>query len=472
MNAPFHASDVIDWTGGSLAHECDDVELRGASIDTRSVVAGELFVAIVGPNHDAHGFLDAAVDAGAGALVVERGRDLPESARSIPVIAVEDTTRALGEIGAGHRAGFDGPVVAITGSNGKTTTKEMCAAILSVAAPCGRTAGNLNNRFGLPLTLLRRREEDRSLVVEIGMNHRGEIKPLAAIAHPNVAVITNVGTAHIEFLGSQDEIALEKGDLVAALSDADVAVLNADDPRVTAQAERTRARVCTFGRSADADLRAESIESADGRFHRFTLVAREGSTAVEIAGLGETTIVNALAAAAAALAAGANLDHVATGLAAYTPVAGRLRLIEASEDLLVIDDTYNASPQSMAVALRSLEELSVKAGTEGSGRAIAVLGSMGELGANSRDAHREVGRLVADAGVALLLALGDHAQDFCDGAVESGLDRNAARVAADHDEALSQLRASLRAGDRVLVKGSRAMRMERVVAGLAPEETR
>jgi len=463
---------VIDWTGGTLVHECDDAELRGASIDTRSVARGELFVAIVGPHHDAHGFLDQAVAAGAGALVVERGREVPETARAVPVIAVEDTTRALGEIAAGHRAAFDGPVVAITGSNGKTTTKEMCAAILSVAAPCGRTAGNLNNQFGLPLTLLRRREEDRSLVVEIGMNHRGEIRPLAAIARPNVAVITNVGTAHIEFLGSQDEIAAEKGDLVACLDEDAVAVLNADDPRVAAQAARTRARVRRFGRSAEADVRAESVRPSDGRTHHFRLVAPEGSTEVEIAGLGETTVANALAAAAAALAAGAHLDHVAAGLAAYTPVSGRLRLVEAPGGVLVIDDTYNASPQSMAVALRSLAQLGEAAGARCAGRGIAVLGTMGELGDESRDAHRDVGRLAAETGVALLVALGDRAAELCEGAVAGGLDAGAARIAASHDDALSQLRDALRSGDRVLVKGSRAMRMERVVAGLVPEETR
>jgi UDP-N-acetylmuramoyl-tripeptide--D-alanyl-D-alanine ligase len=451
-------------------HQCDDALVRGASIDTRSVAPGELFVAIVGPSHDAHGFLDRAVEGGAAALVIERGRDVPESARGIPVVAVEETTRALGEIAAGHRAGFDGPVVAITGSSGKTTTKEMCAAILSVAATCGKTAGNLNNNYGLPLTLLRRSEHDRSLVVEIGMNHRGEIKPLAAIARPTVGVITNVGTAHIEFLGSQDEIALEKGDLVASLADDGVAVLNADDPRVAAQAERTPAQVRLFGLGADADVRAESIQATDGRGYRFTLVAPEGRTAVEVEGLGEVTVANALAASAAALAAGASLDHVATGLARYAPVGGRLRVIELPGDVVVIDDTYNANPQSMTVALRSLAELRSLAAANGAARAVAVLGAMGELGEKAEDAHREVGRLAGELGLDVLFAIGDHAAALTDGAVEGGLEASCAHVAADHEEALSHLRVLLRGGDRVLVKGSRAMRMERVVEGLAPKE--
>ncbi|MBW1843286.1 MAG: UDP-N-acetylmuramoyl-tripeptide--D-alanyl-D-alanine ligase, partial [Deltaproteobacteria bacterium] len=200
MTLAFRVKDALRWTGGALVAGDVATALSGVSIDSRTVKPGELFFAIVGPSHDGHKFLENALDRGATALIVERGRTLPD-VLAVPVITVEDTTRALGSLAAGHRAEFDGPVVAITGSNGKTTTKEMCAAILSVSAPCHRTPGNLNNQYGLPLTLLGRSEADRSLVVELGMNHRGEIAQLVEIAKPTVGVITNVGTAHIEFLG-------------------------------------------------------------------------------------------------------------------------------------------------------------------------------------------------------------------------------------------------------------------------------
>ncbi|HEY5656429.1 MAG TPA: UDP-N-acetylmuramoyl-tripeptide--D-alanyl-D-alanine ligase, partial [Myxococcota bacterium] len=260
MTQPFIAREAVEWSGGALAAGRADIQLRGVSIDTRSLEAGDLFVAIVGPHHDAHDYLEQAVGAGAAGLLVQRGRAMPSGLPStLPVIAVDDTTRALGALAAGHRAGYTGPLVAITGSNGKTTTKEMCAAILSIAAPCLKNEGNLNNEFGLPLTLLRRDASHRSVVVEIGMNHRGEIANLAAIARPTVSAITNVGTAHIEYLGSREAIAAEKGDLIAQLDADGVAVLNADDPLVLEQGARTRARRLTFGFGADADVRPENV---------------------------------------------------------------------------------------------------------------------------------------------------------------------------------------------------------------------
>ena len=235
-------------------------ECRGVGIDSRRVEPRSLFVAIRGPQHDAHRFLQDAADAGAAGLLVEAGAAIPDAVRArCAVVAVADTTQALGALAAGYRSTFSGPLVAITGSNGKTTTKEMCAAILAVRAPCLKTEGNLNNQYGLPLTLLRRDESQRSAVVEIGMNHAGETAPLAAIARPTVGVITNIGTAHIENLGSQDAIAREKGALFEALGEDAVAVANFDDARVVAQLARTKARPFTFGREMGADVRAEHV---------------------------------------------------------------------------------------------------------------------------------------------------------------------------------------------------------------------
>jgi UDP-N-acetylmuramoyl-tripeptide--D-alanyl-D-alanine ligase len=376
----------------------------------------------------------------------------------VAIVAVDDTTRALGAVAGGHRAGFHGPVVALTGSNGKTTTKEMCAAILSVAGPCLKTQGNLNNEFGVPLTLLRREAEHKVLVIEIGMNHRGEIAPLAELAKPTVGILTNVGTAHIENLGSQDEIAREKGELVAALGPDATAVLNAADPRVLAQRSRTRARVVTFGDAGD--VRAERVSALGSRGFAFDVVAPQGRVAVHVAGLGESSVMNALAATAGALAAGATLSDVASGLARYRPMGGRMEPVELPRNIIVINDTYNANPQSMEVALRSLAEL------KGSARGIAVLGDMGELGATSRDAHRATGRLVGELGIEFLFALGQYAKETASGALAAGMDASRVRVAADHRDASDRLREILQGDDWILVKGSRSMQMERVVDAL------
>ncbi len=456
MSVPFTGKDVVRWTAGERVAGDTDARFDGVSIDTRTLVAGALFVAVRGRHHDAHDYLDSALEAGATGVLVERGRAVPQNCVAI---AVDDTTVALGALAAGHRAGFEGPLVAITGSNGKTTTKEMCASILAEAGPTLRTPGNLNNQFGLPLTLLSREEKQRFAVVELGMNRRGEIATLARIARPSVGVITNVGAAHIEFLGTQEEVAKEKGDLFAALPEDGIAVANADDARVVAQAERGPARTLFFGCGPGADVRASGVKDDGARF-RFTLLTPEGTTAVQVAGLGETTVTNALAAAAGALAAGASLRNVADGLAAFAGVRGRMQARSLAGGLRVIDDSYNANPQSVDAALRSLARL------DGSHRTLAVLGDMGELGDATTDAHRRAGALVAELGIDFLLALGEHAEAVAQGARSGGMAPECIHVEASHEDAGRRVRALVGADDWVLVKGSRSMRMERVVEAL------
>jgi len=462
MSAPFTLAQAAGWTGGEVLRGDPACEFSGVSTDTRTVGAGQLFVAIHGPNHDAHAYTGQAAAAGAAGLLVERDRPLPTDVPAeLPVLAVDDTTAGLGALAAGHRAEFSGPVIAITGSNGKTTTKEMCAAILGTQAPCLKNRGNLNNEYGLPLTLLERGPQHRAAVVEIGMNHRGEIARLAALARPTIAVITNVGTAHIEHLGSRDEIAREKGDILLGLDATGVAVLNADDPRVLEQAERAPGRVLTFAHDADADVRAERVTSLGERGFAFDLVAPEGRQPVHVSGLGDVTVANAVAAAAAALAAGCTLSDVAEGLAAYQPIGGRMERVTLPRNVIVINDTYNANPQSMEVALRSLADL------RGSSRGVAVLGDMGELGAGAADAHRATGRLAAELGVDFLFTLGELANVTAEGAIAAGMDSDRVHAAADADELVGALRPLLQGNDWVLVKGSRSMRMERVVEALA-----
>jgi len=462
VSARIGISDVVRWSRGALIAGDVSGACCGVGIDSRRVEPGSLFVAIRGPNHDAHAFLQDAANAGAAALLVETGAAIPDAVRTrCAVVAVPDTTRALGALAAGHRETFHGPVVAITGSNGKTTTKEMCAAILAVRAPCLKTEGNLNNQFGLPLTLLRRDDSQRAAVIEIGMNHAGETAPLAAIARPSVGLITNVGTAHIENLGSQDAIAREKGALFEALGEDAIAIANIEDPRVMAQLVRTKARAVSFGRDAGADVRAEDVLMLGERGCAFELVTPGGRASVRVAGVGHTPVLNALAAAAAALAAGATLEDVGAGLEDYRPPGGRLEPVALPRNVILLNDTYNANPQSMEVALRSLADL------KGSSRGLAVLGDMGELGATARDAHREAGRLAAELGIDFVFALGRHASEVVAGAVAGGLPRERAIAGSDHDDLARRVRGVLRGSDWVLVKGSRSMKMERVVQALS-----
>lgn len=457
---PFlNARDVAALTSGALVQGSPEVEFTAVTIDTREVEAQNLFFAIRGPNHDAHRFLDSAVRTGAAGLVVERGRAPGSLAGEVAVVEVDDTTRALGALAAGHRARFGGPVVAITGSSGKTTTKELCAEILSARAPCLRTRGNLNNEFGVPLTLLARRPEHQAAVVELGMNHRGEIAALAKIARPTVALVTNVGTAHIEHLGSQDAIEEEKGDLFAALGPEGIAAVNRDDPRVARQAERAPGRVLGYGRHHEAELRALDVryDAAEGVFS-FQLVGPAGDkTPVRVPGLSETTVINALGASAAALAAGATSDDVASGLARYRPVGGRMRRIALENGVTLIDDSYNANPQSMRAALEALTGLARP------GQRVAVLGDMGELGETADEAHEESGRLCAELGIDQVLAYGPRGALVVEAARRAGLAAGRARHFDSHESIASALADSCVAGQWVLVKGSRAMHMERVV---------
>ncbi len=458
MSAPASVASLLEWTGGRLIRGPRDQSFTGTVIDSREVSPGDLFVAIVGPNHDAHRFVDAVIEAGAtGALVQSDRLSEPATDGDGFLVQVDDTSRALADLARGHRQGFDGPLIGITGSNGKTTTKELCAGILEGLGPTLATRGNLNNQFGVPLTLLRRAAKDRFAVVEMGMNHRGEIALLADIACPTIGVLTNVGTAHIEFLGSRENIALEKGDLLASLPASGVAVVDRDEPLAFAQADRSPARVLSFGLDPNADLRASGLRFIDEGAWVFLLESPFGRGELRVSGLAETIVLNALAAAGAAFAAGARLEQVAEGLARHAGVPGRMQPRAFPNDVLVIDDSYNANPQSMRNALESLSRL------PGSGARYAVLGQMGELGDTAPAAHAELGRLAADLGLEGLLLIGDHAANSAEAARAAGMDADRIFIGADHAALASDLCDRVGRGDRILIKGSRAARMEHVI---------
>ena len=437
--------------GGRLAG--DDRPFSGVSSDTRALAAGELFVALRGERFDGNEFVRAALAAGAAGALVSREQPL-----ALPQIVVPDTLAALQRAAHLWREALRIPVVGVAGSNGKTTTKEMTAAILSRAGGCLATRGNLNNHIGVPLTLLRLEESHRFAVIEMGANRAGEVAGLLRIARPTVGLITNAGAEHLEGFGSLMGVARAEGEMVEGLAPEATAVLNADDAFLGLWRGMSPARVVTFGLAAGADFRATDIESSltpQGFLTRFQLACPQGRAAVELHIGGQHNVSNALAAAAAAAAAGASLGHIAAGLASVRPVAGRLQLKQAACGAWIIDDSYNANPSSVRAGLEVLGPPS--------GRKWLVLGDMAELGAFGPDAHAEIGALARQHGFERLYAIGSLAAL----AVERfGVGAQWFADASALSEALLAALASEAAGVLVLVKGSRINRLERVVAAL------
>ncbi|NLG84887.1 MAG: UDP-N-acetylmuramoyl-tripeptide--D-alanyl-D-alanine ligase [Firmicutes bacterium] len=456
----FSLAEVAEVTGGHLVGDPGLTCVR-VSIDSRRVEPGDLFFALRGERHDGHDFIPQAIAAGARAFVASRPVEVPAG---VGAVFVPDTIAALGALARHHRRRFRLPVVAVTGSTGKTTTKEMIAAIGAVRHRVVKNEGNFNNEIGLPLTILALRPQDELLVVEMGMRGRGQIAALAAIAEPEIGGVTNIGLTHLELLGSQEAIAEAKGELVAALPGSGVAILNGDDARCAALAAKTGARVIRFGLGETAEVRATAlVEGPEGS--EFLLRAPGGAGfPVRLNVPGRHQVQNALAAATAALALGLTPEEIQAGLADFGLARGRGGKVMAPGGWTVIDDTYNANPASMDAALRVMAARSIP------GRRVAVLGDMLELGSATEAAHREVGRLAAGAGLSLLLTFGEAAREIGHGAVEAGFPSAAVRHYTEKSVLLETLRSFLRPGDVVLVKGSRGMHMEEIVAGLLHKE--
>ena len=450
----FTVEDVVRGSQGALVGGDLGVPVSGVSIDTRTLGVGAAFFAIHGEN-DGHRYLRDAVARGAACLVVDQ---LPDDVpTTLPVVLVDETTRALGRFAAYHRARFTLPVAAVTGSNGKTTTKELMAGVLSSLGPVLKPAGSFNNQWGLPLTLLQLEATHRAVAIEIGSNHPGEIAALSALARPTVAAVTVVAAAHTEFFGSLDAVAIEKGALVAAVPPEGAVVLNADDPRVAGMASRSRARVLTVSARGPADVRAvDAAEDPDGRLS-VTLEARGRRQVARLAFAGRHNVVNALCAAGVGLALGLALTDIAAGLETARPVKGRVVWRDAG-GVRILDDTYNANPASVLAALETLRS------ARNARRLVVVLGDMLELGEIAEASHRDVGAAVAAAGVAELVGVGRHAALAVEAARAAGLTET--HQTSTFEDTVALLLKRLTPGDAVLVKGSRGMRMERVVDAL------
>jgi len=461
-SAAFALADVLAATGGDLVRVGARTDFPGVVTDTRGLEAGELFVAIRGDAHDGHDFLADAAARGAGAVIVDRAHaDRP---LVCGVIAVRDTLAALGDLAAFHRRRHRPRIVAVTGSNGKTTTKEMLAGILERALGPGRvlrTLGTQNNLVGLPLTLLRLGPTEEAAILELGMNAPGEIWRLAQIAEPDVGVITCVAPAHLEGLGSIEGVAEAKAELYRRLRPSATAVVNADDPRVAASARVFTGRKVPFGTldPATTAVGARGIldHGLDGT--EFRLVVERQETPIRLAVPGRHNVTNALAAAAAAHALGIGIEAVRTGLEAFQPPGMRMEVTQLPNGITVLNDAYNANPASMAAALRTL------AASRGR-RRIAVLGEMRELGREAARAHRELGVAAAGATLDALFLLGPHADEVRGGAEEAGLPGERITVATSHQDLGVRLAAYCRPGDLVLLKGSRGAAMEEVLRHL------
>lgn len=462
----FTVQDVVQATHGAVHGIAPlTTPLAGVAIDSRKVEAGNLFVALCGQKHDAHEFVAEALAGGARCALVERIPEncswaLQDSADGPPLVVVPNTLSALQALAHSWRLRHNVTVVGVTGSVGKTTTKETIAAVLEHRSPVLKSHGNLNTEIGVPLTLMQLTARHRYAVLEMGMYSLGDIRLLAEIALPRIGVVTNVQSSHLERLGSIERVAAAKSELVEALPSDGLAVLNADDSWVRAMIERTRARALLYGLSGDAEVWATAITSQGLRGIEFQLHYGRESVHVKLPLLGVHSVHAALAAASVAFSQGMDLGEV--GEALHERVASaRIIVVEGVSGSRIIDDTYNSNPESTLAALNLLSELD--------GRKVAVLGDMLELGAYETTGHQKVGHrvaLVADA----LVAVGARAAIIADTAVRAGLPRERVFHTESKAEAIAYLHQRLRPGDNVLVKGSRGMRMEDIVQGLDVEE--
>ena len=459
---PLSIDQVAQFAGAVRHNGSGELRVNSLSTDSRTTRPGDLFVALHGDNFDGHQFVDQALQRGGIGAIVETefgGKVAPEFC----LLRVADTLAAYQQLAASYRQSLGIKVVAITGSNGKTSTKDFTASVLARRFQVTKTEGNFNNHVGLPRTILQASSADEIGVWEIGMNHPGEIAPLAQLARADIAIITNIGIAHLEFMGSREAIAREKGDLAASLGADGTLILNSGDEFAEAIAQRTAARVVFAGLESGGVQARDIVQTANGAEFSILEGAHHCRAVLPVPGL--HMVQNALLAVAAGRVFGLSLEECAAGLAAAPLTRARLQIKEI-RGVQFIDDSYNANPDSTRAALQTLAEL------ETDGQRIAVLGEMTELGAESAHGHEEVGRTAASLGIDQLIALGPGSAAIARAAEESGLKN--CRVVASAAEAATLLDGATHAGDLVLVKGSRAARTEQVLEEFAkrPLESR
>ena len=454
---------IIEATGGRLLKGCPDSHVRSISTDTRLIDPGSCFVALTGENHDGHLFLDKALERQAAALIVAERRpevQLP-SAGEAAVVEVPDTLYALGELARYFRRQVSIPVVGITGSNGKTSTKEMVAGILSIRHRVLKNQGNFNNLIGVPLTLLSLLPEHQAAVVEMGINVPGEMARLVEITCPTVGLITNIHPAHLEGLGSLEGIVHEKTFLWKGLEASHPAVVNLDDERLVEASRILKGPLVTYSlNNPSAHVRLTGAVKVQEDASVFPLVLGGEKREVRLSVLGLHQVQNAVAAAAVAWAMGEASDTIVEGLSRHLPVKQRMQVHHLPDGGMLIDDSYNANPGSTYAAVQAARTSS------GGNPLCVILGEMRELGAASAALHHELGFKIGELGVSYLATLGAMGAEIVRGAKEAGMSDTECRSFGTHEEILSWLRANCPAKAWILVKGSRAMAMERVVEGI------
>jgi UDP-N-acetylmuramoyl-tripeptide--D-alanyl-D-alanine ligase len=449
-----------------------ETTVTGVCVDSRAVEPGCLFIAMKGERVDGHDFLDSAVESGARVLLVDRPVEeigfiqRSRVADSIAVVRVADPVAALQAIASAHREHLACPVVGITGSTGKTTTKDFLTSVLSTTYRTVSTQGNRNNEIGLPLTILSGGVQTEVLVVEMGMRGLGQISRLCEIARPDLGLITNVGTSHIEILGSREAIAEAKSELVLAIPHDGRVCLNGDDEVSRAMASRSAAPVVFYGLGPDCEVRATDIVLDDDGNASFVLHTRHGQVNVRLGVSGRHNVYNALAAAAVATELGIDLPSLAEGLSTARFSGMRMESFSTASGVTVVNDAYNANPTSMAAAVDTLGAMRIE------GRRIAVLGDMAELGSLAQLAHFEIGELVARVGIDVLVTIGEKAARIADGARAEGMPRENITKCSRMDEALDVLEGLVQPGDAVLAKASRLMGLEAIVEGLVNPRVR
>jgi UDP-N-acetylmuramoyl-tripeptide--D-alanyl-D-alanine ligase len=450
--------EILKAVTGQLLQGALEHRAQGVSTDSRTLKTGELFIALKGEHFDGHDFITETVVGKASGLIVGRScnvQKLVSLRKDIPVIQVSDTLTALGDLARTWTKKNRATIVAITGSNGKTTTREMTATIVARSHHVLKPEHNWNNLIGLPLTLLRLRPDHEVAVVEMGMNRKGEIKRLAQIAQPHIGVITNISAAHLEHLRTLQEVAQAKGELFDTLTAESHAVVNIDDPLIVERAQRCPAGKITFGISAQAQVTALNIPPVAHNETHFTLQIGDKRIPIMLRTPGTHSIYNALAAAATATLLHMSPEEIQAGLNQFRPFPGRMETIRIPDTITIINDTYNANPTSMHIALKTLAQLS------GPGRRIAVLGDMAELGDASQDFHHQVGSLIKKMDLSAAVLMGPHAHIVKESARAHGMREEALYIAENHEEIAQYLDEHVQANDWILFKGSRTMQMEK-----------
>ena len=455
--------EVLKATGGKLLQGKGNAFFQGISTDSRTVAEGELFIALKGSQFDGHHYALEALQKKAGGVLIEEDKvgDIRWNGyRSRAVITVKDTLSALGDMARDWRRKYGTPVVALTGSNGKTTTKEMVAACLETTFPILKTKGNLNNLIGVPLTLLTLTEKERVAVLEMGMNVPGEIRRLTEMAEPDVGLITNIQKVHLEGMGSLERLKEEKGELFRRMRRDGTILVNQDDPRVIDLASDYPGQKITFGIEHLAEVMAKEIRLRGAEGTSFTLILEGEVMEIHLRLLGRHFVPNALSAIAVACLFGVEVKQAKEAMENLPPFPMRMEVVPLKGGKTLINDAYNANPYSMELALETLVEV------KGKGRAIAVLGDMLELGNFTMEAHQRIGQKVRELSIDFLFALGEEAPIVVESAIRHGFPMERARVVESHSESISLLRQMIQNGDWILVKGSRRMAMEKIVEGL------